>query len=278
MTSFGVSLFPQGFCRRRVLLRVLLVGLGVLVATVTLLLWRGLDRASGGRDEFRSVRNSQPQVEGILAGQSQGWLEEGDQRNKLKVEELMRKSVEDLVKQEKKGAEEKERGVEVLSKTDNGHVTVPTTDGDSESTFDGRHVIVNSESRAQTLSINGLPPHTTRQKHVVDAFVHAWRAYRTYAWGKDELKPVSRSSREWLNLGLTLVDSLDTMWLMGLREEFDEAQKWVEEEMSVDNDKDVNLFETTIRVLGGLLSAFHLSGEEVFLTRAVSVAIGDCVM
>ena len=60
------------------------------------------------------------------------------------------------------------------------------------------------------------------------------------------------------------------MWLMGLTEEFDEAHKWVEEEMVIGVDKDVNLFETTIRVLGGLLSTFHLTGDKLFYDRAVS--------
>ena len=83
-----------------------------------------------------------------------------------------------------------------------------------------------------------------KQKAVVEAFQHGWKAYKEYAWGKDELKPISRKSNEWLKLGLTLVDSLDTMWLMGLSDEFDEARKWVEHEMVIAVDNDVNLFET----------------------------------
>ena len=66
------------------------------------------------------------------------------------------------------------------------------------------------------------------------------------------------------------MDALDTMWVMGLSEEFGEAREWVAEEMVIAQDKDVNLFETTIRVLGGLLSTYHLSQDELFLERAVS--------
>ena len=127
------------------------------------------------------------------------------------------------------------------------------------------------------IEIGGMPrgpplqsEHTQRQEEVIGAFKHAWKAYKMYAWGKDELKPVSKNSNEWFNLGLTLVDALDTMWLMGLTEEFSEAREWVEKEMVIAQDKDVNLFETTIRVLGGLLSAFHLTNDTVFLDRAVS--------
>lgn len=111
--------------------------------------------------------------------------------------------------------------------------------------------------------------HTDRQTAVVNAFRHAWKAYKMYAWGKDELKPISRKSNDWFNLGLTLVDSLDTMWLMGLKEEFDEAREWVQDEMNVAQDNDVNLFETTIRVLGGLLSTYHFTGDALFLDKAV---------
>ena len=125
----------------------------------------------------------------------------------------------------------------------------------------------------------GLPlqsEHTERQEEVIGAFKHAWKGYKMYAWGKDELKPISKKSNEWFNLGLTLVDALDTMWLMGLTEEFSEAREWVEKKMVIAQDKDVNLFETTIRVLGGLLSAFHLTNDTMFLDRAVSSCVSYC--
>lgn len=52
---------------------------------------------------------------------------------------------------------------------------------------------------------------------MIDAFRHAWTGYRKFAWGHDELKPVSRSFSEWFGLGLTLIDALDTMWILGLK-------------------------------------------------------------
>ena len=61
-------------------------------------------------------------------------------------------------------------------------------------------------------------PSNGRQKAVVDAFVHAWTAYKTYAWGHDELKPLSRGWQEWMGVALTMVDSLDTMYMMGLKQ------------------------------------------------------------
>ncbi len=52
--------------------------------------------------------------------------------------------------------------------------------------------------------------------------------------------------------------------------EFDEAKAWVASSLKIVKNKDVGVFETTIRVLGGLLSAYHLSEEDVFLKKAVS--------
>lgn len=107
-----------------------------------------------------------------------------------------------------------------------------------------------------------------RQKAVVDAFLHAWAGYRKFAWGHDELKPLTRSFSEWFGLGLTLIDALDTMWILGLKKEFQEARNWVSKRLLFQKDVDVNLFESTIRILGGLLSAFHLSGDVLFLMKA----------
>ena len=69
------------------------------------------------------------------------------------------------------------------------------------------------------------------------------------------------------------MDSLDTMYIMGLDVEFQEARAWVATQMNLDQDTDVNLFECTIRVLGGLLSTYHLTGDKLFLEKAVCVTI-----
>lgn len=63
-------------------------------------------------------------------------------------------------------------------------------------------------------------------QRVVGAMKHAWRGYKAHAWGHDELKPISgRSSDNWGGIGCTLVDALDTLWYMGLKDEFDEAKR-----------------------------------------------------
>eukprot|EP00808_Paulinella_micropora_P015161 g9626.t1 len=126
-----------------------------------------------------------------------------------------------------------------------------------------RYFNVTSHTDAQT---------NERQEAVVTAMKWAWKGYKEYAWGKDMLRPVSKTYEEWFGVGLTLVDALDTLWLMGLKQEFAEAQAWVQDSLNFDKDVKVNLFETTIRMLGGLLSAYHLSGEKVFLDRAIDLA------
>ncbi|XP_026067299.1 mannosidase, alpha, class 1B, member 1b [Carassius auratus] len=111
----------------------------------------------------------------------------------------------------------------------------------------------------------------SRLEAVREAFRHAWKGYKDFAWGHDELKPISKSYGEWFGLGLTLIDALDTMWILGLKEEFAEAREWVARELSFDKNVDVNLFESTIRILGGLLSTYHLTGDSLFLEKAKDI-------
>lgn len=63
-----------------------------------------------------------------------------------------------------------------------------------------------------------LAPTDARQIAVRNAMAHAWKAYRTYAWGSDELKSLSKMGSSWFGLGLTIVDSIDTLYIMNLTE------------------------------------------------------------
>lgn len=110
-----------------------------------------------------------------------------------------------------------------------------------------------------------------RQQNVKDAFTHAWSGYKKFAMGYDELMPVSRLGVDGLGgLGATVVDALDTAMIMGLDEVVSEAGSWIESHLldRIRQKGQVNLFETTIRVLGGLLSAYHLSGGDQGMTLA----------
>lgn len=101
-------------------------------------------------------------------------------------------------------------------------------------------------------------------------FLHAWRGYKKYAWGHDDLKPLTKTHHDWYGqpLLMTPVDALDTMVLMGLKEEADTTREFIVANLSFDRDIYVQNFEITIRLLGGLLSAYQLTGDRRLLARA----------
>jgi mannosidase alpha-like ER degradation enhancer 2 len=104
-------------------------------------------------------------------------------------------------------------------------------------------------------------------------FLHAWNGYKTYAWGKDDLKPLSKSGDNWYgeSLLMTPVDAFSTMKIMGLKEQADEAKNLILTKLSFEKDIEVQVFEVNIRLLGGLLSAYQLDGDERFLKLAIDL-------
>jgi hypothetical protein len=101
-------------------------------------------------------------------------------------------------------------------------------------------------------------------------FLHAWNGYKRYAWGHDELKPLSRKPFDWYgqSLLMTPVDALDTLVLMGLDKEADEDRALIDAKLDFDKDIYVKNFEITIRLLGGLLSGYQLTHDPVLLRKA----------
>jgi len=96
---------------------------------------------------------------------------------------------------------------------------------------------------------------------VKKAFVHSWEGYRKHAWMQDEVTPVSGEFKNgYGGRGATLVDTLDTLVIMGLNEEFNAALNAVHKiDFTTSADTTLNVFETTIRYLGGLLAAYDLA-------------------
>jgi ER degradation enhancer, mannosidase alpha-like 2 len=107
-------------------------------------------------------------------------------------------------------------------------------------------------------------------KQVRAEFLYAWNAYKQYAWGHDELKPLSQGYRDWYSssLYMTPVDALDTMVLMGLTDEAGKTRELIAQNLSFDKDIEVKNFEITIRMLGGLLSSYQLTGDKRLLDLA----------
>jgi ER degradation enhancer, mannosidase alpha-like 2 len=101
-------------------------------------------------------------------------------------------------------------------------------------------------------------------------FLHAWNGYKTYAWGHDDLKPLSKTHHDWYAepLLMTPVDALDTLILMGLKDEAKITREYIADHLSFDKDIYVQNFEITIRLLGGLLSSYEMTGDKRLLNLA----------
>lgn len=102
--------------------------------------------------------------------------------------------------------------------------------------------------------------------------LHAWEGYKQYAWGHDELKPLSKQPYDWYGPGhsllLTPVDALDTFVLMSLKPQADEARELIDTKLDLNQDIYVKDFEITIRVLGGLVSCYEGTGDRRLLELA----------
>ncbi|KAL8289266.1 hypothetical protein RB600_004616 [Gaeumannomyces tritici] len=108
----------------------------------------------------------------------------------------------------------------------------------------------------------------------------AWNGYRKYAWGHDELEPVTKGFRDpFCGWAATLVDSMDTLWIMGMKEEFEDAYRALDkiDFTTTPYRREIPVFETIIRYLGGLLAAYDVSGgpdgkHPKLLKKAVELA------
>ena len=101
-------------------------------------------------------------------------------------------------------------------------------------------------------------------------FLHAWSGYKKYAWGHDDLKPLSKTYHDWYSepLLMTPVDALDTMIIMDLGDEAASTKQYILDNLSFDKDIEVQNFEITIRLLGGLLTNYQLTGDKRLLALA----------
>ncbi|KAI1607892.1 mannosyl-oligosaccharide alpha-1,2-mannosidase [Exophiala viscosa] len=121
---------------------------------------------------------------------------------------------------------------------------------------------------------------STREKRlavVKEAFVHAWNGYEKHAWGRDEVGPISGMPRtSFGGWGATLVDTMDTLWIMGLKDEFAQCVKAVAQiDFTTNEEETINVFETTIRYLGGLLAAYDLSEAKYPILLAKAQELGE---
>uniref|UniRef100_A0A1Y1KXH0 alpha-1,2-Mannosidase n=1 Tax=Photinus pyralis TaxID=7054 RepID=A0A1Y1KXH0_PHOPY len=120
----------------------------------------------------------------------------------------------------------------------------------------------------------------TRQRRdkIKEMMKHAWDNYVKYAWGKNELRPITKRAHSasifgTMPVGATILDGLDTLYIMGLQDEFKKGRDWVANELNIDSlASDVSVFEVNIRFVGGLLSCYALTGDVLFRDKAQEIA------
>lgn len=113
-----------------------------------------------------------------------------------------------------------------------------------------------------------------------ESFVHSWTGYKEHAWLRDEVAPLSGNYRDTFGgWAATLVDALDTLWIMGLKEDFEIAVNAVQEiDFSSTDANDINVFETTIRYMGGFLAAYDISEGKYPVLLGKAVEVGELLM
>ncbi|PVH78996.1 glycoside hydrolase family 47 protein [Cadophora sp. DSE1049] len=119
-----------------------------------------------------------------------------------------------------------------------------------------------------------------RRAAVKESFVHSWTGYKEHAWLRDEVAPLSGTYKDTFGgWAATLVDALDTLWIMGMKEDFEIAVNAVQEiDFSTTETDTVNVFETTIRYMGGFLAAYDVSGGKYPVLLGKAVEVGELLM
>lgn len=140
----------------------------------------------------------------------------------------------------------------------------------------GTSKIPKIQAEPPTESASARETRLQRLAAVKESFLHSWKGYKTHAWMRDEVTPLTGHGKDpFGGWAATLVDALDTLWIMGLTEEFETAVRAAEMvDFGTNPQEKVNIFETTIRYLGGFLAAYELSGRqyEGLLKKAIEVA------
>jgi len=116
------------------------------------------------------------------------------------------------------------------------------------------------------------PPDFAVASRIRAEYLHGWTGYTEAAWGEDEVRPVSRSAHAFFapgrTFGLSIVEALDTLHLMGEDREVERCCAWIEEHFDPAQDTEVQVFESVIRLVGGLLAGYRATGRSTLLARA----------
>ncbi|XP_055841508.1 mannosyl-oligosaccharide alpha-1,2-mannosidase IA isoform X3 [Episyrphus balteatus] len=151
----------------------------------------------------------------------------------------------------------------------------------SSSTSTNNNDIIEGKVRPNLVNFTDKDPSLIdyeKRDTVKKMMIHAWQNYKLYAWGKNELRPLSQRAHSGsifgsYDLGATIVDGLDTLYLMGLEKEYREGRDWIERKFSLDNiSADLSVFETNIRFVGGLLTLYAFTGDPMYKEKAQHIA------
>jgi mannosyl-oligosaccharide alpha-1,2-mannosidase len=111
---------------------------------------------------------------------------------------------------------------------------------------------------------------------VRDEFLHGWNGYKKAAWGHDEVRPVSGGTHEFFledhTFGLSIIEALDTLYVMELDDELQTSVAWLRDHLTFDVDGYVQVFEAIIRMVGGLLAGYAATKERFLLDHARDLA------
>jgi hypothetical protein len=121
-----------------------------------------------------------------------------------------------------------------------------------------------------------MPDAKTAGNQVRDEFVHAWNGYKQFAWGSDEVLPVSGTASDFFikghSFGLSIIEALDTLYVMELDDELSACVTWLRAHLDFDVDGNVQMFEAVIRMVAGLIAGYYATGERFMLDGARDLA------
>ena len=127
-------------------------------------------------------------------------------------------------------------------------------------------------ARNDRQGLDSTYPHLAEE--VRQETLRSWKAYKQYAWGHDALKPLTKSAEDWYEhpLYISPIDAYSTLKLMGFDAEAQEIENYVVDSLNWDKDIDAKVFEVDIRILGGLLSMYEMTGNPKVLAKTVDFA------
>lgn len=107
-------------------------------------------------------------------------------------------------------------------------------------------------------------------------FLHAWNGYKQFAWGSDEVLPVSGKPKNFFvpdhSFGLSIIEAMDTLYVMELDDELHQCVSWLRLHLNFDVDASIQMFEAVIRMVAGLMSGYYATGERFLLDGARDLA------